>query len=67
MIPSIVVSKLIDWNTLPRNDELELDKRFVSALFLVLVPFENIAAGMFPKDVSDFVYGELIKKTFSTK
>lgn len=56
-IPFHLVDILIGWNTLPRNEEIALDKRFVNSLLMVLVPLKILAAETAPESVLMFIRG----------
>lgn len=57
-----VIRQLIDWNTnAPDNISTDIDKRFVQAILLILLPREQLAENNIPECVLDFVERESIQ------
>lgn len=54
-----VVESLYERNTPPLNDNLDMDFRFALAVFLSLVPSDDILANNIDPTAMDFVLGRL--------
>lgn len=53
-----IIAKLIEWN-LSLNESIDIDKRFVITILLVLIPMENLSAfDSIPDEFIHFIRGE---------
>lgn len=64
-IPHSVIKQLIEWNTnAPENSNIDIDRRFVQALLLILLSKDQIMANNIPKHVLEFIRGKEISNFY---
>lgn len=53
--PAALISKLLDWNKVPRNNDCYYDKRFTRSLLMALVDENRLRAGEISLDEKSFI------------